>query len=270
MGEHKKRRCCFCGAVGPLTKEHLFSEWTHAIVPQVGNGRYVKARSAGEPKHTVTPIPDSLLNKQIKVVCGRCNNGWMNGIEKAVKPIMTPLLRGEETTLTPADQETLAVWITLKSMVGELGVQNIKIRVISDEFRQEFYRTKSMPAGWHVWIGFYGGTTYCIDAHYNYESGKSKVNTLYNGILGVDFSMRHKSVFCLGKLFMLAHSATLPLPAAHYDYPLLNKLVPIPGNGAIDWPPRMVLDDADGIASNTLLQSTGNNKTFTLGPPPRF
>jgi hypothetical protein len=49
-----------------------------------------------------------------------CNSGWMNALETAVEPILTPLINGTATVLTPEAQIQITQWVMKTAMVFEL------------------------------------------------------------------------------------------------------------------------------------------------------
>jgi hypothetical protein len=61
---------------------------------------------------------------QVKCVCEkRCNNGWMRRkIENVARPIMIPLITGQDTRLLPNHQAIVARWAVLKAMIAEYDI----------------------------------------------------------------------------------------------------------------------------------------------------
>ncbi|WP_331758780.1 hypothetical protein [Streptomyces anulatus] len=61
--------------------------------------------------------PQKLTGMTVKCVCAQCNNGWMSGLESAVKPFLVTLMLGKDPhRLDGADQVSMAAW-TLKTMM---------------------------------------------------------------------------------------------------------------------------------------------------------
>ena len=71
----------------------------------------------------VTKMPGQIRDWKVYCVCGgthlTCNGGWMREIEDRARPILIPLIKGEEIRLSPADQSVIAAWAALKAIVGE-------------------------------------------------------------------------------------------------------------------------------------------------------
>jgi hypothetical protein len=95
---------------------------------------------------------------QVKCVCGgdnkSCNNGWMRRLENQSRPIMVPLMNGEETRLYPHQQKVLAGWAATKAVVAEhdpLG------RITTTQAERDHIMSTQLPPsqGWSIWIGYY-------------------------------------------------------------------------------------------------------------------
>lgn len=145
------RRCMFCGH-GPISKEHIFAQWMHPYLP---NGKDFE--SGGTPIHTLqlTQVgfdggtsagsllrgkldrPGVMKSKSLRVVCVRCNNEWMGGLQTKVKPILLPFIGGEWIALTPAAQQLLAAWITMFAIVVEKTDESVE--TFTQAQRTEFY-----------------------------------------------------------------------------------------------------------------------------------
>jgi hypothetical protein len=148
--------CIFCGASGKLTKEHIWSRWTHKYIPRQTK-HYVSLKATSHPNQTDFKSfrrPGDIIDWKVKCVCEKaCNNGWMrNQIEEPAIPVMRPLIEGLSHRITPDAQATIASWATLKAMVAEFdqGAQ----RVTHYMQRRYFMKHHRPPSdGWAVWIG---------------------------------------------------------------------------------------------------------------------
>lgn len=56
---------------------------------------------------------------QVKCVDEACNNGWMRELEERAKPLLLPLVRRQQTALSPNHRRTIAGWAVLKAIIGE-------------------------------------------------------------------------------------------------------------------------------------------------------
>jgi hypothetical protein len=142
--------CIFCGGT-PTTKEHVFSEWTHALMGPKDQGPTKQFLAFERPDRTDFAsdlrLRGPLRAWQIKCVCeANCNNGWMRNIENAAIPVMTPLIRGQRTILSPADQKIIATWAALKTTVAHHNF-------VPPRKRKEFASTREPQTECYVWIG---------------------------------------------------------------------------------------------------------------------
>jgi hypothetical protein len=97
-------------------------------------------------------VPSS---KKIRAVCKKCNETWMSNIEEISKPVLTPLILGEKITLSVDDQQIIATWLALKTIIGDQDDQ--KTSSIHTESHNIFYQTRLALDGWKIWIGHYEG-----------------------------------------------------------------------------------------------------------------
>lgn len=158
-------RCIFCGSPGPLTKEHVYSNWTRRIVPRTMK-KYDSLRATSYHDRSdfiFVDRPGDIRDWQVRCVCGlMCNNGWMRQLDNVARPIMIPLVKGEEVRVTPDDQRIISAWASMKAMVAEYAESEF---VTTHHMqRQRMMKVQLPPAkGWSVWIGRYvkvGGPNY--------------------------------------------------------------------------------------------------------------
>ena len=93
----------------------------------------------------------STAKKTVRVVCGMCNPGWMNDLEREVRPVLEPLLLGVPVSLLPTGRDVVARWITLKLMVGEHA--QLGNAVVTQPDRSAFMRERRIPDAVKIWIG---------------------------------------------------------------------------------------------------------------------
>ena len=81
----------------------------NVFVPRPGEPEPAEVRiRAGDP-----------LSSQVKVVCAKCNSGWLNRVQQAARPFLLPLFEGAKHTVDPDTQSRLAAWIAMATMTGE-------------------------------------------------------------------------------------------------------------------------------------------------------
>jgi hypothetical protein len=111
-----------------LVPAHLLNRRTRPSVVQAGNVR----------------------SRRLRVVCAKCNNGWMSQLEHDVKGLLAGPIAGEEERLwSAADRIRIAVWIEKTCMVNEYSAP-----VVATTFpqRNHLMRTQHPSDGLAVWI----------------------------------------------------------------------------------------------------------------------
>jgi hypothetical protein len=245
-----QRRCMFCDGL-PLSREHMFPEWMSKVVPRAGNMRrqVLSAPSrtlAVAERDTISNRQGDLLGKRLLVVCKPCNEGWMEDIERAARPILTPLLRGEGAVLTPKAQQIIAVWSALRAIICEKS--DAPTAIIPAEAIKQLYLTKTLhPWLWKIWIGHYAGTQWSISARYTHSAAKFFVNvTTQHGISYRDTGYLQTSTFGIGKLYIHAFCSTIPAIYSFDTYRSyrLHSILPA-ANADVTWPPACPINDVD-------------------------
>jgi hypothetical protein len=246
------RKCIFCGHGGepgnPMTGEHLWSEWMHPYLPKLEEPTkeefYQVIRGIGPVNiEKRKPQQGHTYSKKIKAVCKRCNNGWMGGIETAVKPILIDLLEGRLLSLDRIMQRRLVTWITLKMLVAEN--QNVADRVVQQDGLSFFKAFRTIPRGTKIWIAYhdtpewyagYGGQTL--------QASLTREPPMFRGRKNIQ-----ASGFGIGHLFVLIYFTTLhgfdPELDQIEQWGFVRRLWPLRPM-PVTWPMRMVSDT--GIA----------------------
>jgi hypothetical protein len=176
----------------------------------------------------------------VKCVCKKCNNGWMNGIEEATRPILDNMIRGESVELDTAAQEAIGTWVCLKAVIGAYAE---RIHPIPQEWLDHFYRLHRPPDGWSVFTTRYSGrVAQMADAH--------RVSL---GIPGTDLRFP-KSAIDQGVLtsFIIGHLAVqgrgFKTPTEFKERVNILRIWPA-SPVTLLWPPRVEIGDGKGLDS---------------------
>jgi hypothetical protein len=147
--------CIFCPR-SRGSKEHFWSQWMHPILPPPApEPRFSKLQ------HTFSPFEGSstegrentqgaLHTIRFRVVCTKCNSGWMSAIEQAAQPYLRPLILGEKVTLDRSALDAVSRWITLKVMVAEHS--SVDNAVTPRPYRMEFRKAGVIPDYMRVYL----------------------------------------------------------------------------------------------------------------------
>jgi hypothetical protein len=153
-------KCIFCGVhaaqtpEGALTREHVYSNWTRRFVPRTMKN-YRSLRATAHPDRTdfvLVKRPGDVRDWQVPCVCAACNNGWMRQqIDNRARPIMIPLIKGQQLRLSPDQQRIVATWAAMKAMVAEYGESEA---VTTHHAQRKYLMKNRLPPkkGWSVWI----------------------------------------------------------------------------------------------------------------------
>jgi hypothetical protein len=97
----------FCGGSG-LTQEHVWPRWLNGAVELGRLFGYRHGTEGSEPEAFEWSAGG--FTQTVGDVCRQCNSGWLSELEAAVKPLLTPMIRGDRQTLGPEDQRIVAAW----------------------------------------------------------------------------------------------------------------------------------------------------------------
>jgi hypothetical protein len=131
----------------------MWADWLRAYIPRtMSEHRYAfRLDNPGQPSQIEfkrrTGDPHA---RKIKCVCGLCNNGWMNDLQKAARPFLGPMLVGQKTNLHRKAQTALAAWAAMTVICGEYI--NPDMTAVSAEDRRYLYDNHCAPPHWRIWL----------------------------------------------------------------------------------------------------------------------
>jgi hypothetical protein len=128
----------------------------HGEGQSIGHAR-IRGPSTEDTVTSRKDWPAIPLDWEVKAPCQQCNWGWMNDLEKEVRPTLIPMLENKAGALTTTQQESLAKWATLKVLMGQHGHPK-DLHTIPTEAYHRFYRTRALPVGAQIWTGRYDGS----------------------------------------------------------------------------------------------------------------
>jgi hypothetical protein len=145
-------KCIFCPNPAN-SNEHIFPDWINGEFPNPTHERWTVTRRVGAME-TQWPTWETAYLR-CKVVCKRCNETWMCNIERQLKPIILPMIRGVQVRLTPEEQLDLGTWGTLKAFVFE--TRGGHGPVASDEDRRILKEQGRPPANVRAFLAAHSG-----------------------------------------------------------------------------------------------------------------
>jgi hypothetical protein len=200
-------RCIFCEGTR-LTKEHVWPNWLGNYLSRdapytlhttsfgkiadgnVTHGIRIDKRRTGDPK-----------SRKLRIVCRDCNNGWMSRLQTECKSFLPSYIAGEWPGLDNAQQQQLAAWATMFTMVCEFA--DPRTRATPRVQHEEFKQTKVPPEGWKIWIapvveGWKDGP--------NHLAWKEADTNDAPEVLADQTLTAQVTAWCLGGLFMMTFS----------------------------------------------------------------
>jgi hypothetical protein len=275
----KFQACAFCARRdSPLHKEDVLAKWfaaelpggrTTSLIVRSGRRNQPPTRTHGARGHF------ALVHRQ---ACQRCNNGWMSALEGAVKPILTPMIRGEVATLDVPAQRVIATWLVKTAMNYEL-VQQRTVNYFTADERRTMAHTQTTPDISAVFLARYLGThhathadtplTFYVTDGPGHESSGQQAAERASGLRheGYTFTVAVREL-CLQLLMVRPHRDR----GANFRVQVRGEWSAAsieiwPGrNAAVSWPPENVLDDQGRAAFEERWRSTAD-PAHTGGTP---
>lgn len=155
--------CMFCEGVG-LTKEHIWPQWLTRFLNHQSVTRTVVAsniqRGTGWTSKTVQKKQGKMGSVSRRVVCGKCNGGWMSELQNLAKPYILPLVSGEPFLFDLKAQRIVSLWVMMTVIMAEYLDSNH--RAITDEDKKILHGFKinkeiAVPDNWRIWLAYYVG-----------------------------------------------------------------------------------------------------------------
>lgn len=263
------KQCIFCGG-GKLSKEHFWSAWMAEYLPRYPDGRRVEHYITFTKKFKLSRPPEAQTRpgqtwtKKLRVVCKKCNNGWMSVLENEAKPILLSLMASKPHILDVPVLQLLSRWIAMKVMVVEFSKQNGAVS--RREERRRFMQSQEIPENFRIWISQCGQggweSSFLRHAATLTPAGMVPENE-FNNVQTVAFGVGDLFIYVLhttlaGVMQRLAFSDNMGVTAIH----------PVPSQTS--WPPlrRLTVEQASSLA-NSLEHVIEEPRVSWMPRPPR-
>jgi hypothetical protein len=255
-------QCIFCGAVGKLTKEHVWADWLKEFIPKDALShtahRHILQKDGTKANPQLRVVGGDVKSKRVKCVCASlthqkttkqegCNDGWMGRLQEAAKPIVIPLVKGRSTSLTPRQQGTFAAWVAMSVMCGEY--HRDETVTIPQSHRTRLYKTHRPPKKhWKIWIGDYERKLW-VPERARFVLSITGEETTESRYLVPPPANTQTTAFTVGRLYVLCISSIWKEPVDGFvfsasDLKLLRQVWPV-CTAVVTWPPSRHLSDAD-------------------------
>lgn len=252
MPPPKTKICIFCGGK-PLSREHIWSQWTYQIFPKRRDGTHdrivgVTIGADGPKAYTISrkTHQGDVSTTKVKAVCKqRCNNGWMSRLEECAKPTLTKLMTATPTVLHSDDAKIISAWAAMKVMVSEYGTTEDVVSLQSE--RQFVMDNLAAPKNWNIWVASHHGDAW-RSGYMRHSATLGLVDEKGNPKpLNETLAKNTQYVFLgVGHLLIIVLSSQVPGKSFSLDHRLSHIVRRIhPFVGDVRWPPLAAISDAD-------------------------
>jgi hypothetical protein len=143
--------CIFCGAVGPLEREHLLAAWIRKQLPITGQRRH-RVFKGGLNLQLAHSWFNPAATATVRCVCYGCNHGWMKDLEERVMGTLGPMMRSGLTIVPVGNRlRDLAAWAFKTAAVGQELPSNTLKPIVADA-RRHVYAKGEPPPNTTVWL----------------------------------------------------------------------------------------------------------------------
>jgi hypothetical protein len=246
-----QQTCGFCHGLG-MTKQHIFGKRLLRLLENHVGRHLVVERL---PTTTTSKERDgNVWSRQVRKICLKCNNGWMEQLENETYGVLSNIILGNEFIVPDFFHNILAARLSLIAMAAALSMTG-SIDTITETERRYLMTHQSPPAHWNIFL-CRADIPFEIAQYYN-------ANVFGYRILGgrnpPELGMSYIATFVMGKLCV--HLMTRAPPGYNgYTGVRLLRLWPAPG-GDLDLRIGSALDAvqvhelADSIRRRSLIDS---------------
>lgn len=263
-------RCIFCNGFN-LSKEHIWSDWLtkkKIVPPQESHSQNIiyslvnhQTKKAYFRPDIQKPRQGSLIQRKIRCVCKKCNNGWMSKIVNSARSHAEKIILAQEIEITPEIQKYISTWLSLSCISAEFTHRQ---SICIPDFDRNFIRENGEPpSDWYIFIGRYEGSEWS-PTRYIHNGGKFAVLPANsNDISEAEWHYYQVTTQVLGNFVFHAFSTTNPAVADEFG----EKFAPdgmqkiwTPST-VIKWPIPRILSDREllNIADSFVTYLQKNN-----------
>ncbi len=226
------RACLFCGTSQvKLTGEHLWDDWLNQDVP---NQTVENFRTLNED---TTTWRSRRIDRTVKSVCGKCNNGWMSDLSSEAKQTLEGMIRQlRQTCLLPYGAAIAVCFAFMKAAVLDSSLNNPPS--LPQLARRTFFRSLVPPVGTCLWLGVFMPTPLLAAISYSSRLVLPYGNELHVFTYTVGHVIFHLTFSWHAKATFRRHPVVLRQP----DKWRSASVQVWPDPGRIEWPPRAYLN----------------------------
>ena len=215
-------RCMFCDSPAGSV-EHLWSEWLRKQLTD-----RIETTAANDARLDRLRCE---LDRTVDRICATCMQCWLHELDDEAVGILSPMVTGDRTEISPRQQAVLVRWATKTAMLVECLCDDAEVPSAA----REYLRRGGVHEGTQVLFGHY--------------EGEARILTHDRDLFldGVHEQAVAQWTFVIGKVFVQVFADPSrdrpPEPAAPLTGSLV-ALVPV-HNETIEWPPPSSIDDTN-------------------------
>jgi len=241
--------CYWCGAPAD-SLEDIIPKWIDKALPlpvgiATGRPRLRTVINGAERTQSVQRFATKVGAS--KCVCARCNNRWMSGLERDIKPILEPLIRGHAGSLSVEVQLQVALWASMKAAVADARPRTGDGGLASESIRSAIYERRELPIDMLVRLAAFD-EPFHVMLNTPHAVGTGQKGQ-YLAQWCTTFVFGHLVVQITGRTGSSKEGVLEQLPAGAHDGRSFTVWPPQPR--PVDWPPRLVLDRDDLVRFTT-------------------
>jgi len=228
--------------------EHVFPDWINRVIVNDEIDSEFFSIADGEIEDSRKYKTNKAAPLRAKIVCERCNHGWMADLEKEASQLLQPLIVGQETTLNQVDQLLVAQWAVKTAMVGETIMY--RQAKFSQDDRSLVREQGHPPLRARVSIAAYSMEQPVATRYTRGLGGVRRDGTPFMDLYVHTIQVAH---------LILSIRGTTTLPASdnrsleNVAEPRYYEIPVFPPVETCRWPPRFVMDE------QTFMEYTGGN-----------
>jgi len=248
-------KCVFCGDdANRLTDEHVFGDWISKFFIDELGVQLDGMSEIVDVKGNVKRYPQVPFQQKVKIVCKKCNEGWMSRLESSVISDLKVMMSGKPKMLRHNLKRRLAFWCAKTALVlDHMHPQNM---IVPESHFRELYEQQSALRSQVVLVAFRSVT--------KEQPGELLASALKQPVTNVQVPISspaltqsiqqnvaeghamYKITFAIGNFVALVFGHDFPMPLhLNSPHPIARHIWPI--NQRFLWSSELSIDSIGGL-----------------------
>lgn len=229
--------CLFCGNNdSEPSSEHVVPKW---IAREFSGGGWDITDRLTQRVRTNRKY----IDLTISAPCERCNNGWLSRLEQFAKPVLSPLIHGASTNLTPLEQQIVAVWLFKTAIMYDLHAEKYtpRARYFGNGELRLLMETGRFNRKYQFYAGLYRGTQH----GFMQEDHSGLITVERDTLKPVSDPVRiYSFTFAIERLILQIFCADIDERGTFYVRDFSDFYVRLAvSDGSVSWPPPKPMSD---------------------------